>query len=78
MPAYYPENNEPLREDYTERSLQKINALLNSAQPQWDDIDLSYDGNNNLTQAVFRYNGSVIQTINLSYTNNNLTGVTKS
>lgn len=78
MPAYYPEGDAPLREDYTERSLQKINSVLYGSNPTWDDIDLSYDGNNNLTQAVFRYNGSVIQTINLSYTNNNLTGVTKS
>jgi hypothetical protein len=78
MPDYYPENNIPLREDYTERSLQKINAILHAASPVWDDINLTYDGNGNLTQAVFKAGGSVIQTTNLTYTNNNLTRVQRS
>ena len=78
MPAYYPEGNVPLREDYTERSLQKINTILHAASPVWDDIDLSYDGNGNLTQAIFKLGGSVIQTTTLTYTGNNLTKVQRS
>jgi len=78
MPAYYPENNTPLREDYTERSLQKINALMNASSPEWDDLDLDYDGNGNLTQAVYKLNGAILQTFNLTYSGTDLIRVQKS
>jgi hypothetical protein len=78
MPAYYPENNTPLREDYTERSLQKINALMNASSPEWDDLDLSYDGNGNLTQVVYKLNGSAFQTLNFTYSGSDLIRVQKS
>lgn len=77
MPAYYPEGDAPLREDYTERSLQKINSVLYAASPTWDDIELTYAGTN-LTQVVYKLNGQVVETRNFSYTGTNLTRVLKS
>lgn len=77
MPAYYPEGDAPLREDYTERSLQKINSVLYGTNPTWDDIELTYAGSN-LTQVVYKLNGSVVETRNFSYTGTNLTRVQKS
>ena len=77
MPAYYPEGDTPLREDYTERSLQKINSVLYGTNPTWDDIELTYAGSN-LTQVVYKLNGSVVETRNFSYTGTNLTRVQKS
>ena len=81
MPAYYPEGNAPLREDYTERSLQKINSLLVGAlPPEWDRIgDFSYDGNNNLTTLSYYLGGAKVQTLTLTYDgSNNITGIAKS
>jgi hypothetical protein len=77
MPAYYPEGDAPLREDYTERSLQKINSVLYGTNPTWDDIELTYVGTN-LTQVVYKLNGQVVETRNFSYTGTNLTRVQKS
>lgn len=77
MPAYYPEGDAPLREDYTERSLQKINSVLYGTNPTWDDIELTYAGSN-LTQVVYKLNGQVVETRNFSYTGTNLTRVQKS
>jgi hypothetical protein len=77
MPAYYPEGDAPLREDYTERSLQKINSVLYGNSPTWDDIELTYAGSN-LTQVVYKLNGQVVETRNISYTGSNLTRVQKS
>ena len=77
MPAYYPEGDTPLREDYTERSLQKINSVLYGTSPTWDDIVLTYAGSN-LIQVVYKLNGSVVETRNFSYTGTNLTRVQKS
>jgi hypothetical protein len=59
MPAYYPEGNTPLREDYTERSLQKINDIMHSNTPTWDDIELTYAGSN-LTQVVYKLDPSLL------------------
>lgn len=77
MPAYYPEGDAPLREDYTERSLQKINSVLYGTNPTWDDIELTYAGTN-LTQVRYKLNGQVVETRNFSYTGQNLTRVQKS
>jgi hypothetical protein len=77
MPAYYPENNTPLREDYTERSLQKINAIMHANTPTWDDIVLSYVGGN-LSQVVYKLNGQVVETRNFTTVGGNLTRVLKS
>jgi len=77
MPAYYPEGDTPLREDYTERSLQKINSVLYGTNPTWDDIELTYAGSN-LTRVVYKLNGQIIETRNFSYTGTNLTRVLKS
>lgn len=77
MPAYYPEGDAPLREDYTERSLQKINSVLYGTNPTWDDIELTYAGSN-LTQVVYKLNGQVVETRNFSYSGSNLTRVQKS
>jgi hypothetical protein len=77
MPAYYPEGNTPLREDYTERSLQKINGILHANTPTWDDIELTYVGTD-LTQVVYKLNGETVETRNFSYVGPNLTRVQKS
>jgi hypothetical protein len=77
MPAYYPEGNTPLREDYTERSLQKINDIMHSNTPTWDDIALTYAGSN-LTKVEYKLNGQIVETRNFSYTGTNLTRVLKS
>jgi len=77
MPAYYPEGDTPLREDYTERSLQKINSVLYAASPTWDDIVLTYAGSN-LTKVEYKLNGQIVETRNFSYTGTNLTRVLKS
>jgi hypothetical protein len=77
MPAYYPEGNTPLREDYTERSLQKINDIMHSNTPTWDDIVLTYAGSN-LTKVEYKLSGQIVETRNFSYTGTNLTRVLKS
>ena len=77
MPAYYPEGDAPLREDYTERSLQKINSVLYAASPTWDDIALTYAGSN-LIKVEYKRNGKVVETRSFSYTGTNLTRVQKS
>lgn len=77
MPAYYPEGDVPLREDYTERSLQKINSVLYGSNPTWDDIVLTYAGTN-LTKVEYKLNGQIVETRNFSYSGTNLTRVQKS
>lgn len=77
MPAYYPEGDAPLREDYTERSLQKINSIMAGNQVAWDDIVLTYAGSN-LTKVEYKLNGQIVETRNFSYTGTNLTRVQKS
>ena len=77
MPAYYPEGDAPLREDYTERSLQKINSVLYGNSPTWDDIVLTYAGSN-LTKVEYKLNGQIVETRNISYSGSNLTRVLKS
>jgi hypothetical protein len=78
MPAYYPEGNTPLSEDYTERSLQKINDILNADTPKWDKADdFSYDGNNNMTAVTLYYQGSPVLDIAMQYTGTNLTRIEK-
>lgn len=77
MPDYYPEGDVPLREDYTERSLQKINSIMAGNQVAWDDIVLTYAGSN-LTKVEYKLNGQIVETRNFSYTGSNLTRVQKS
>ena len=77
MPAYYPEGDTPLREDYTERSLQEINSVLYASSPTWDDIVLTYAGSN-LTKVEYKLSGQIVETRNFSYTGTNLTRVLKS
>jgi len=78
MPAYYPEGNTPLREDYTERSLQKINDILNADTPKWDKADdFAYDGSNNMTAVTLYYQGSPVLDIAMTYAGSNLTRIEK-
>jgi hypothetical protein len=51
---------------------------MNASSPEWDDLDLDYDGNGNLTQAVYKLNGAILQTFNLTYSGSDLIRVQKS
>ena len=78
MPAYFPEGNVPLREDYTERSLQKINDILNADTPTWDTADdFSYDGNNNITDVTLYYQGNPVQRTQITYNGANISRIVR-
>ena len=60
----------------TEETLEYLAGL---SIPKHDDIGMTYDTNNNLTQVQYKNGGTVVATLTLSYdANNNLTSVNKS
>jgi len=88
MPAFFPEGDTPLATDPSNKSLQKINSLLQVIEtktggfsiPEYDEILLSnYDGNGNAGTVVYRKNSNPVATLTLVYNGSNqLTSVSKS
>lgn len=70
MPAYYPEGNTPLREDYTERSLQKINDILNSGVKGKGRTEIVWDNGRAILVTQKDENGVVLRTTSISYDGN--------
>ena len=54
--------------------------FLNPFIPQnYDEIQMSYDGNDNISEVVYKLNGTTLTTLTLTYNGDNrLTGVSKS
>ena len=72
-------NEEPrrLKVDPVSNEL-KVKSITGFAIPPYDDIEMTYDSNNNLTQVQYKSGGTVVATLNMSYdANNNLTSVSK-
>jgi hypothetical protein len=87
MPAFYPEGDDPRVGDAPNRSLQKINSLLNKIESkngfsisEYDTIQLSnYDEAGNVGTVTYRKNGDVVATLTLTYNGSDqLTSVAKS
>jgi len=70
MPAYYPENNTPLREDYTERSLQKINAIMHDGVKSKGRTEIVWDNGRAVSVTQKDENGVVLRTTSISYDGN--------
>ena len=52
-------------------------ASNNTASIQYDEMVLSYNGSNQLTGVVYKLGGTTVSTLTLTYTGDNLTGVTR-
>ncbi len=55
-----------------------LDKLIGFSIPQYDDIVLGYDGSNNLISVIYKYDGSTVATLTLTYTGSNLIRVVKS
>lgn len=115
MPSFFPEGDAPLATDPSNKSLQKINSLLQAIEsktgattitgpvtvsseveikndsgnpipikdgfsiPEYDRINLSYDGSGKVTGVSYLKNNVSVASLSLQYdASDNLTSVTKS
>ena len=114
MPSFFPEGDAPLATDPSNKSLQKINSLLQAIEtktgsatitgpvtvsseveikndsgnpipikegfsiPEYDSINLSYDGSGNVSGVTYLKNNASVASLSLQYDGSgNLTSVNK-
>jgi hypothetical protein len=56
----------------------KTIALTSLVPSDYDEVDMTYDGNDNLIEAVYKRNGEIVTTLEMTYDgNDNLTNIVR-